>query len=101
MCRRISYEQAREDREYLWSISPAYDMTGGYVDQDDLQRLLENPTKATARDCYRRQINYWFERGPQEGDRSGEIPWYDARVVEIAERHCIATPLDALEDDEE
>ena len=99
MSRRISYEQAREDHEYLWSIAPAYDMTGGYVDQEDLQRLLENPTKATARDCYCSQIDFWFQNGPSGFDERALIPWHDARVVDIANRHCIATPFDALGDD--
>jgi hypothetical protein len=88
----ITYDQARADHEYLWSIGPAYDMTGGYVDQDDLVKLLEKPTKATARSCYCSQISYWFEVGP-DGETNSltsnleGIPWDDPMVQEIAERH--------------
>ena len=84
---RLTYEQVREDHEYLWSIAAAYDMTGGYVDQQDLQKLLESPTKATARDCYRNQIYYWFQSGPDHRAGRGAVPWDDARVVEIGERY--------------
>jgi len=82
---RVTYEQARADHEYLWSIAPADDMTGGYVDQEDLARLLKSPTKTTAAACYASQIAYWFQVGPD----GGSIPWNDARVQEIAERFGI------------
>lgn len=87
-----SYEQALEDHEYLWGeYAPAADMTGGYVDQDDLARLLRSPTKATARDCLVSQIRYWFEVGPDIGapstSYSKNINWGDPAVVEIAERY--------------
>lgn len=90
---KISYEQARADHDYLWKVAPAADMTGGYVDQDDLKKLLQNPTKATARDCYIRQIHYWFQVGPEDS----EVPWQDPRVHEIAVRHSL---LDKDEDDD-
>ena len=35
----MTYEQAFKDHEYLWKIGPGYDMTGGYVDQEDLSRF--------------------------------------------------------------
>ena len=61
-------------------------MTGGYVDQDDLHKLLRNPTKAQATKCYCSQIRFWFERGPEpHGEDTG---WgNDHRVREIAYRH--------------
>jgi hypothetical protein len=52
----MNYEQALKDHKFLWEVAPACDMTGGYVDQDDLEKLLESPTKATAKDCLCRQI---------------------------------------------
>lgn len=53
------YNQARADHEYLWdTYAPASDMTGAYVDQDDLEKLLKNPTKKTAVECYEAQIEY-------------------------------------------
>lgn len=101
---KVSYEQAREDHEYLWSIAAAYDMTGGYTDQEDLSRLLQNPTKSTARDCYVRQIEYWFQVGPTEegGDSRAEVPWDDPRVLEISSRYYTPfAPASQDEDDDE
>jgi hypothetical protein len=103
---RVTYEQARKDHEYLWSIAPAEDMTGGYMDQDDLKKLLRNPTKATARECYVDQIHYWFQVGPDgtggsrrgHGLGEGRVPWHDKKVREIAERHGI--PLEEEEGSE-
>lgn len=64
---RITYEQAYADRQYLWeTYGPADDMTGAYVDQDDLEALLKSPTKATARSCLINQIEYWFQTGPHD-----------------------------------
>ena len=87
---KITYEQAYADHAYLWDIAPAYDMTGGYVDQNDLTTLLRSPTKATARDCLCDQIEYWFQRGCDDADRIsdwktliGDYP----KLVDIAQRH--------------
>ena len=95
---KVTYEQARKDHEYLWSINPANDMTGGYVDQEDLDRLLKNPAKSTARDIYVSQIEYWFQAGPQGKDAADEVPWDDPRVVEIAQRHGAMGAPDEVED---
>lgn len=103
-----SYAQAKKDHEYLWSIGPAYDMTGGYVDQDDLTRLLNSPTKVTARGCLVRQIEYWFQVGPDTHDDAGKsrrelhrLIETDLRVREIGNRYyCIDIELHEEEDDE-
>ncbi len=63
----ITYEQAYKDHSYLWvTIGAAFDMTGGYVDQDDLNKLLYSPTKKTAKECLCGQIAYWFDVGIDE-----------------------------------
>ena len=62
----MSYASVYKDWKYLFDISPAYDMTGGYEDQYDLQRMLENPTKKQAEACMRNQIDYWFQAGPED-----------------------------------
>ena len=86
----ITYGQARKDHEYLWeTYGPADDMTGAYVDQDDLAALLRKPTKATARDCYCFQIDYWFQKGTDPVDGNAETWSQDPEVWEIAERHCM------------
>lgn len=85
MADRITYEQAYADRQYLWeTFGPADDMTGAYVDQDDLEALLRSPTKATAARCLRSQITYWFETGPY--DKSG-VDRDDPELMAIAERY--------------
>ena len=85
----IRYSQARADHEYLWTTyGPAQDMTGGYVDSSDLVALLRSPTKATAADCCGRQIQYWFEAGPDTAfGRSGSDWRTDRKVKAIARRH--------------
>lgn len=94
----MTYEQARKDHEYLWSTyAAAGDMTGGYVDQDDLERLLRSPTKATARQCYENQIAYWFSFGPEpEESFSADVWKKDPVVREIAERHNCENDFERL-----
>lgn len=90
----MTYEQAREDHEYLWGLSPAYDMTGGYVDSHDLDKLLRSPTKKTAKNAYGAQIDRWFTVGT-------EFPtdYKDKKLDEIAERHNLEDELQGLRDE--
>lgn len=84
---KVTYEQAYADHSYLWeTYGAADDMTGGYVDQEDLTRLLKSPTKATARDCLVSQITYWFQTGPDKGLPT-PIDRNDPVLIEIAERY--------------
>lgn len=56
----MTYEELYADWEYLFKkVGCAEDMTGGYVDSEDLEELLKKPTKATAKNCLNRQIDYW------------------------------------------
>lgn len=83
----ITYAQSFSDHSYLWeTYGAADDMTGRYVDQDDLARLLRSPSKATACKCLISQIEYWFSVGP---DSFGNNPLdrNDKRLQEIAERY--------------
>lgn len=91
MSRKPTYAEARADHEYLWRICPAGDMTGGYVDQEDLAILLKKPTAATARDLYIRQICYWFEKGTEDGGKEQveQLLLDDWRVQEIHERYVL------------
>lgn len=96
---RITYEQALNDWKILFEgIGPANDMTGGYVDQNDLGKLLKKPTKTTARKCLVAQINYWFEVGVEssKGTTIGDTALVDELIEtrddirEIAERYGYA-----------
>lgn len=86
---RVTYEQALDDHTYLWDFyGPAADMTGAYVDQEDLAKLLRSPTKATARDCLTRQIGHWFNVGPEDGGLLSKVAAReDERVIEIMQRY--------------
>lgn len=86
---RHTYEQAFADHSYLWeAYGPARDMTGGYVDQEDLAKLLRSPSKATARKCLIDQIEYWFDMGVEE--QSPQADWSDPKLIDIANRYGIA-----------
>jgi len=85
---RATYEQAYADHCYLWEThGPAGDMSGGYVDQDDLVKLLKSPTKAMARDCLVSQIIYWFSCQLDDGQSPDDIAAADPEVREIRERY--------------
>lgn len=95
------YEQARADHEYLWSTyAAADDMTGAYVDQQDLTRLMQSPTTATATRVYESQIHYWFEKGPDMNERArrglDECMRDDPKIEEIADRHFCEWPAEWL-----
>jgi len=93
----LTYAVVRADHEYLWKVyGPANDMTGGYVEEGDLARLLRAPTRATARDCYANQIAHWFHVGPETDVGGG---WRtDPKVREIAARHLCEEGLARLLD---
>ncbi len=89
----MTYDEMYKDWDYLFNtISTANDMTGGYVDSEDLERLLKNPSKTTAKNCLSKQIDYWFQVGLEHSnehigktvfDLADEFP----KLTEIAERH--------------
>ncbi len=84
----ITYQQAWADHQYLWkTYGPAKDMTGGYVDSEDLSRLLESPNKATARACLESQIRYWFDVGPDDNSPPAILRATDPAIREIANRY--------------
>lgn len=101
----MTYEQAFKDWETLWSIGPAEDMTGAYVDQEDLDRLLRSPNKRTAAHCLERQIDYWFEKGPSVNATRRHISPRQAvlenpHIEEIAIRHGYGYLLDQEKSDD-
>ncbi len=90
----MSYQQAFEDHKYLFDIGPASDMTGGYVDSEDLGILLKSPTKKTAKGCLVRQIEYWFQAGVEDaagyvgaGKSAKDLVEEFPEIEEIAERY--------------
>ena len=90
----MSYKQYYEDWNYLFNkVGFADDMTGGYVDSEDLDRLLKNPSKATAKQCLSKQIDYWFDAGIEPSTEHKGKTIFDLveefpKIEEIAERHC-------------
>mgnify|MGYP003647414122 FL=1 len=89
----MTYDSVYKDWDYLFhTVGQASDMTGGYVDSHDLDRLLEKPNKATAKSCMRCQIDYWFDSGLEYNHEHKRKSVYDLleefpRIEEIAERH--------------
>lgn len=87
----MTYEQAFTDRQTLWSVGAAHDMTGAYVDQEDLELLLASPNKQTAKRCLLSQIGHWFTAGIDDGHSLGRsassVLAEHPELHEIAERH--------------
>ena len=88
----MSYKKTYDDHKFLFDIGSASDMTGGYVDSEDLDEMLKTPTKKTAENCLLRQINYWFEVGTESGGKNGGMSALDLvdefpRIREIAEEY--------------
>lgn len=96
----MSYKQMRADHEYIWKkYGAAFDMSGAYVDQDDLDKLLKNPTRATAERCYYTQLIYYFQTGPDTADLDNftiEDIKNDPKIIEIANRLGMLDELDEL-----
>ena len=85
-----NHAQAYADRQYLWlTYGAAADMTGAYVDQGDLEKLLLNPTKATATKCLISQIEHWFDVGTDLGVVPRIAAATDPMIGEIADRYWI------------
>ena len=85
---RKQYQQAYDDHSYLWShYGSADDMTGGYVDQEDLADLLKSPNIRTAYTCLLKQIDWWFQKGTDHLDPDPDMS--DPRLQEIAERYNV------------
>jgi len=60
-------------------------LTGGYEDQYDLEKMLNNPTKSMAKNCMVRQIEHWFNVGP---DFSEFYSWNGSGADEALE-YCL------------
>ena len=94
----MKHAEVLEDWKYLFEhYEPAHDMTGGYVDQHDLDELLKTPTKRVAAKILCRQIYYWFTVGPSSipddynvcRAKLAELIETDPRVAELKEKyHC-------------
>jgi F420-0:gamma-glutamyl ligase-like protein len=89
----MTYNEMFKDWDYLFkTVGCASDMTGGYVESDDLDRLMRSPNKATAKKCMSVQISYWFDAGIEYTNDHKRKSVYDLleefpRIEEIAERH--------------
>ena len=95
----MKYEEVYEDWFYLFeNIAVANDMTGGYEDAYDLNALLKSPTKATAKRCLLRQIDYWFTAGIEFNDKHCGKTVFDLideypKIKDIAEKYKIDLSL--------
>ena len=95
----MTYEQAREDCEYLFSAhGPSCDTDASIMNECGLlDILIEYASTDAAKEYCRDQIDYWFRVGPVEVSRRTE--WCtDIRVEDIAHRHGLASQLEDLVD---
>ena len=81
----MSYKKAYEDHQFLFGIGIAADMTGGYVDSEDLDTLLKSPSKKTAERICWRQIDYWFQVGTEDGQSASDLVDEFPRIRVIAD----------------
>lgn len=72
----MTYEQAKKDYKFLYSIAEVEDLIGI---ESEMWTLMENPTKETAKRLYQNAIELWFR----------EHGMNDSRALAIAERHSI------------
>ena len=91
----IDYKQARSDYQYLETYGPVHDITERCSPEDNLERMLRNPTRAEAREIYIDLIEAWFRNGWEDGMRHvsqavepGSV--LDPIVTSIAQRHEIS-----------
>lgn len=90
----MSYKEVRKDWEILWAICPANDMTGAYVDSEDLSSMLETPTKKMAEQCMNRQIIYWLEQGIEDTIQTlDELLVRYPRIESIANKYGFDTTI--------
>ena len=91
----MTYDEMYADWKYLFKkVACADDMTGGYVDSEDLDELLAKPTKGTAKGILSRQIDYWFAKGIEysrehEGKSIFDLAEQYPKIEEIADRHFV------------
>ncbi len=84
----VSYHEVREDWKTLWDICCANDMTGAYVDSEDLDKMLETPTKAMAVQCMKRQIDYWLDVGIEDTSQTlDELMVMYPQIIPIADKY--------------
>lgn len=86
----MTYDEVFKDWSYLFDeIGAAYDMTGGYVDSEDLDKMLKSPNKKTAKECMINQIVYWLDVGTEQDGLHSASKYInsDDRVNEINERY--------------
>ena len=91
-----AYQRAREDYEYLVrTYGPVHDVTERCSPEDNLERMLHNPTrKASTRNIHVDLIEAWFRNGWEDGahDVSQAVQpgmLSDSTVTRIAQRHDI------------
>lgn len=79
----MTFEEVK--RDYLEIIEEAgipYDMTGGFVAEEQMEKVIRNPTKRNAKNYMINVIEYGFQWGDYwKSQTSGEISINDNEVV--------------------
>lgn len=89
---KANYEQRQRDYEYLVAHhgEHADDLTGGFVEGDELFRLLKNPCKKLADEIYWSLITHSAVCGFENGV---EPDLEDDEVCEIYRRNCCESEI--------
>ena len=70
----MTFEEVKKDyQELIGKCGVAYDMTGGFVDAEHMEKVILNPTKANAKKYMIDVINYGFQMGEFWNSEEGEV----------------------------
>ena len=87
---KADYEQAKADFMRLKDLcdgNVVYDYCGGWCNNDDMDSLLENPTKKNAMQQYKSLITRYFDTGIDLHDKAKPIDINHPEVYEILKRN--------------
>lgn len=88
-------DQIRLDYKYVQStFGEPIDFSGSGMESEQLERLLSNPAKQTAFDCYKERLHNIYESGYEISDRESKtLPFFDdERLQEIGDRYLLPVP---------
>ena len=88
-------DQMRLDYKYVSSTyGEPIDFTGSGMEAEQLDKLLESPSKQTAFDCYKERLHEVYENGYAISDRESKtLPFFDdERLQEIGDRYLLPVP---------
>lgn len=87
----MTFEEVKKDYLELMGIGIPQDMTGGFVAEEHMERVIRNPTKSNAKRYMLDVINYGFQAGTYwNTEVNGEIHIEDNEIVNAMYEKYIA-----------